>query len=318
MSKPLISDIFEQVRARLGDDQIGGGEVFIDSILYPHFAQAMRELFRVMRSDQDPYCTREQFYNLPVRTGTLDPATAGFFDIAEIEFVEWRPSALSYAITGVVVSGALATVTVVGHTFLDGNQIEISGVLGFDDFNSPNGSWTISVIDADTITLNGCTATGTYTSGGAASTGIGNFRRMTRRDFFDGNTYVAGATSDPDTLYVWQGGVFRFIPSGQVRELRFIYRSSGSFSSDFGAQVPIEDSQDYLAVRTAGLVAKAKGASETGNELQMEAVGPGGQPDGRGGLLYMLVANQVRNMQMVPYRRRAFRPRRNWPSPILY
>lgn len=318
MSKPLISDVFELVRARLGDDQVGGGEVFTDPILYPHFSQAMRELFRVMRSDQDPYLLREQFYTLPAKVGTLAPETAGLLDVAEIEFVQWRPATVQYSITNVVVTDSNAQVTVPGHTFLDATQVDISGVVGFSDYNSPNGTWTITYIDPDTIQLNGCSATGSYVSGGTAQSGTGGFEPMDRRDFFPADVWITGATANPDSIFAWMGGVFRFIPSGQARELRIIYRSSGSFSSDFAATVPIEDSLDYLAVRTAGLAAKAKGAAETGAALVAEAVGPKGQPDGSGGLLWQLVANQVRAMQAVPYRMPPFRARRNGPTPTLY
>lgn len=318
MSKPLISDVFELSRSRLGDDQVGGGEVFTDPILYPHFAQALRELFRVMRSDQDPYVLREAFWILPVKTGALDPATAGITDLAELEFVQWRPLAAQVTISNVVVSGNSATVTATSHGFLDGIQVQIAGVMGFDNFNSPNDTWTISVIDANTFSLNGCNATGTYTGGGVASTGTGQFQDMDRRDFFDFPSFVPGSVLNPDAIYVWQGGILKFIPSNQDRQLRIIYRSSGQFSSDFASTVPIEDSLDYLAVRAAGLAAKAKGAAETGAELTNEAIGPKGQPDGSGGLLWQLVANQVRAMQAIPYRMPPFRARRNGPTPTLY
>ena len=69
-------------------------------------------------------------------------------------------------ITGVANNGSgLFRVTATAHGFSTGNPVGISGVLGTPN---ANGTWTITVIDANTFDLQGSTFAGTYTSGGKA------------------------------------------------------------------------------------------------------------------------------------------------------
>lgn len=55
------------------------------------------------------------------------------------------------------------SVTATAHGFATGAKVTISGVLG--NVNA-NGTFTITVVDANTFTLNGSTGSGSYTSGG--------------------------------------------------------------------------------------------------------------------------------------------------------
>lgn len=318
MSKPAVSDIFDLARARLGDDQIGGGEIFTNQILQPHFTLAYREMFRALVSGLEPEALAERFYTLPANTMVLDPATAGFLDFSQPEFIEWRPAALSMAITNVVVANSIATVTVASTASLaTGQVVEVNGILGFDAVNSPNGMWAITVYDGTTVYLNGCNAAGTYTSGGTLQTGTGDFTPMTSRPRLEYTTPVSGSDAEP--IYAWIGGMLRFEPSSVARELRIVCRISGTAPTDPTAVIQFDDCIDYLAVRTAGMAALAKGGDELANALKLEALGPGGESAlGSGGLLRQLTAADIRNMQRNVYRRPPFRARRTGPSPILY
>ncbi len=303
---------------KLGDDQLGGGEVFTDQILQPFFGAAYRELFRALISGTTPESLCVQTYTLPPFFGVLDPATAGWLDFEGPETVDWRPAALNFTISNVVIANSLATVTLNTTVNLaTGQVLDIAGVLGFENFNSPNGSWTITVLDSVTITLNGCTAQGTYTGGGTATTGVGNFVPMSSRDTLDYAPSVAGG--DAAEIYAWIGGVFRFYPSTVARELRVTYRISGRAPQDPTAIIQLDDCLDFLAVRTASLAAPSHGAPELGGVLKAEALGPEGETNlGSGGLLRQLVATDIRGMQRNVFRRPPFRARRNGPSPLLY
>lgn len=50
-----------------------------------------------------------------------------------------------------------------GHGLTTGTQVTISGVGGN---NNANGTWIVTVLDANTFSLNGSTGSGIYTSGG--------------------------------------------------------------------------------------------------------------------------------------------------------
>lgn len=63
-------------------------------------------------------------------------------------------------------------VTAAGHGMSTGDRASISGVLGN---TAANGTWTVTVIDADTFSLDGSSGNGAYTSGGESHvTGLYN------------------------------------------------------------------------------------------------------------------------------------------------
>ena len=309
----------------MSDDAVPAGEIFTNTILQPAAAQAVREMFRALRGAQDPFVLQDAYYILPANFTTFDPAAAGLANMPEPEFVEWRQAPATVAITNVVMgndSGGnpIATVTAAGHGATNGQSVAVFNVVGFDQFNSPNGFWAVTVIDANTLTLNGCTATGTYVSGGvlAPNHGLGQFLPMVARDYIE---HVADTTATPeqtDQIYAWEGGVFKFLASSSPRQLRIVYRESGLLNTSTSAVIPIDDSLDFLATRAASIAGATKGAEERGAVLKMEALGPTGQADGSGGILGALLRIDIRNMQREVYRRPGFRARRNRPDSILF
>ena len=70
------------------------------------------------------------------------------------------------AITGAVSAAGLIKITAVGHGRSTGNTVQIWAVLGTVE---ANGTWPITVVDADHFTLDGSTFTNAYVSGGSFS-----------------------------------------------------------------------------------------------------------------------------------------------------
>lgn len=68
------------------------------------------------------------------------------------------------AITGAVTNGGLIRLTVTGHGFSTGNKVDVTGVGGVPNANATG--WVITVIDPNTIDLQGSVFGGAYTSGG--------------------------------------------------------------------------------------------------------------------------------------------------------
>jgi hypothetical protein len=325
--KPTLEQCYNQSRALMGDDEVAGGQIFTDSALQPHTVQAIRELFRVLRGAQDPFVLADAYFVLPANTSVFDPATAGMFNLPEPEYVSWTtvPAGSPTAITNVVMTtGATpyATVTSPSHGIPIGSfpTVIIYGVLGFDQFNNINQSWAAQVIDANTIQCNGCTQTGTYVSGGftMAVNLTNQFIPMAPQDTIENVAVLAPSPALSETIYAWEGGVFRFLPSSMARLIKITYRMSGMVDTNPNAVVPIDDCQDYIATRAAGIAGKTRGASARGAELTMEAIGPTGMADGSGGILRQLLAVDIRNMQRIQYRQRPFRPRRNRQDYLLY
>lgn len=70
------------------------------------------------------------------------------------------------AITGAVSQAGLIKITAVAHGLTTGNVVQIYGVLGTVE---ANGTWTITVVDPNSFTLDGSTFTNAYTGGGTLS-----------------------------------------------------------------------------------------------------------------------------------------------------
>jgi hypothetical protein len=71
------------------------------------------------------------------------------------------------AITGAVNNGGgLIRLTVTAHGFTTGNKVTVANVGGVPN---ATGNWTVTVVSADVIDLQGSTFAGTYTSGGVAT-----------------------------------------------------------------------------------------------------------------------------------------------------
>lgn len=320
MAKPQLETVYNHIRSLLGDDQVAGGQIFTDTVLQPHVAAAIRELFRVLRSTEDPFVLADTYWVLPANTTVLDPATMGLPNFDMPEWLEWQLPGTQTAVTNVVVgtSGGqpVATVTAPGHGLATGANVVMFGALGFDYFNNPNNMWGITVVDPNTINLNGCTATGTYTTGGTILAVSNQFTMMEPEDRLDNVATTPGA--NPINVYAWEGGVLRFYAATQPMLLRIVYRTSGVAPNNTAAVVPIDDSLDFIATRAGGSAARAKGADEVGERLTTEALGPSQEADASGGILRQLVQTNIRNMQRQQYRREAFRARRNRRDMLLF
>lgn len=320
--KPTLQNIGDQVRALLADTHPAGGSIFTSTVLQPHIAASVRELFRVLRGTEDPFVLTEAYWLLPPNTGVVDPATAGLPNLNIPEWVGWQLAGTPYNISNVVVTATpglnppYATVTTSASTpITNGATCLVYGVGGFDPFNQPNGLWIVNAPSPTSIQLNGCTATGTYTSGGQIMAITGQFAQMDPVDQLDRISATTG--SNPVATYAWESGVFHFNPSASPMVLRIIYRTSDIVSTSPASIIPIDDCLDYLATRAAGLAASTLGATERAGQLRLDAIGQG-EPDGSGGLLRQLVQVYIRNSQRRVYRRKEFRARRNRPDWLLF
>ena len=82
-----------------------------------------------------------------------------------------RPN-VTVNITNAINNGSgLIRVTATAHGMSTGNKVFISGIVGT---TGANGGWNVTVIDANTIDLQGSTFVNTYVSGGTVRTGWGH------------------------------------------------------------------------------------------------------------------------------------------------
>lgn len=295
MAKPTVQNCLDLARTFLGDDDVSGGQDFVNATLIPHLQAAYRDMVRILVNLQIPKIQAEAFYPLPAYQTTLDPAQAGITDISDILGVEERGSVTTLNVVTATAGTNQWVVQVNNHGLSAGAIIQTNGIQG--PTPDINGTWGIAIQDANNIILLGATATGAYTSGGTVSYSAEQFVPLEEVDRID---IITATPSQRITAYAIEGYFLRFLPASTIRQLRIIYDISGSLSSGTSTVVPVEDSIDYLALQTAFRVARARDL-QIAQELQLDAD--------------WVIKNMgnigVRSLQGLSRRRPPFRPRRN-------
>lgn len=299
---PTMTNCLDAARFYLGDDQTSGGEVFTNTVLTQPFNMAYRELFRTLEGLAIPRVQRSAYYNLPAFTSFLSPATANIADMGEVQILEERGGVTSVAISNAVAGAGFVTITTATHSYTTGDSIVIFGVGGM---TGVAGIWGVTVVDATNFKLNGAVGVGAYTSGGTASKSGEQFTEVVGPRRLVDSVGQVGALG----IYDWYEDSFHFPVCNAIRELRITYISSAATIAAVGDTTGVDDSLDFLAIRTAGLAASSRGARDRAAELNLMAIGPSGQADGSGGILRELVVTAVRALQANPVQRPPFRQR---------
>ncbi len=290
---PNVQNVFDAARSTLGDDQIPGGEVFTNSLLAPHLAVSYAELFRALVNVQSALIQREAYWNVPINTGVVVPATMGIANMEIPLLVEERGSVTAWAVSNAVPGAGLVTITTAPNTLAAGDQPVIYGIQGLTD--DINDVWACTPSSPTVFTANGATATGTYTSGGVVSISAEQFQEVFARDRL---TVQAQAPGQSFGIYAWEFGKFRFPPCSVVRQIRVTYKLSGNAPTATTASVGIDDSLTFLNYRTAGLAARSKGMRDRAAAMTLTAVGPNWESGGfAGGILGQMLDAQVRELQ---------------------
>lgn len=297
MALPTVQSVFDLARSFLGDDDVAGGTDWSNASLTPHYQSAFGDMYRIMTNLQSPKMQAETFYNLPAFTITLDPASAGITDLGVTIGMEERGGLTTLAITGAAPGTNQLVIQTAAHGLSAGTIITVNGVVGIT--TDVNGIWAVGVPDATHLTLNGCTATGTYVSGGVVTISSEAFVPMGKVDRID---LLTATPAQQLGQYAIEGVFYRFRPVSTARQLRIIYELSGTAptANPTTTLVPVDDSRDYLALQTAYRAARARDLV-IADQLKMDA-----------DFVIRAMANlSVRSLQGLAMRRPAFRGRRS-------
>lgn len=297
MPIPLVSDVYTAARAVIGDTVLTSGEVFNNALLQPHYQFAYAELFRALQNAQNPRVRQESYYNVPINTGYLNPATAFITNLGEIESVEERGSVTAWAVSSFTPGAGLATVVSAATTLIAGNQAVLYGVTGVTD--DANGIWTVTPNSSTSTQLDGCVAVASGTpTGGTLSFSAENFLPMRPQSRID---WIDKSPASTFGTYAWEGDVLRFPPASGVVQLRIVYTLSGSAPTITTASTGIDDCLGFLAYRIAGLAVLSKGMVQRAETYRNMSVGPNWESTQMpGGILNQLLQPGVRNMQRLP------------------
>lgn len=319
MATCSLGDVYQDVRGYLADTgylgSIPSGEQFVNAVLPVFFSEPYRTMFGRLQGSSKRV-QRVLYVTLPVNTTVLIPSTFGVTDFAEPEMVEERPS-----VGGAVITSTSATTpiraTIPSHGLGPvGSMVagQISGVLGT---SAPWGNWYVTVIDANTVSLNGSA------SDGSAGTG-GTFYPQSSQSFTEVvsiDLSAVGLDGPPQSVlgtYLWINEMLQFRGASQPTQLRITYYASGNPPTNPNTVLGIDNCRDFLAKATAANAAASVGWTSRAQELKMEAYGDPALGD-PGGLLLVFMNIQVLASQHDHGRRlQAFRDKRyRWGSYIL-
>jgi hypothetical protein len=138
----------------------GGGTSIIPpggGIFHSHKGVGRADAYSFLQNDfgSDGAITFSGTQQTPMAPVGSSPATGQY-----VEITSASPTTISGA-----TNASPIVITDTAHGYFTGQQVTISGVLGN---TGANGTWTISVTDANHFSLNGSVGNGAYTSGGQA------------------------------------------------------------------------------------------------------------------------------------------------------
>lgn len=261
---PTRADVTQAVLSLLGDTQVSGGSVFTAAFQAPHLNMAYQELFSKLSLMSADRIQREGYYVLPAYTGVFTPSLAGLTNFGGPVEVRERGTVTTYAVSGALPATPAAglcrlTVAALPAAVITGAQLEVYNVGGLSD--DVNDAWSLTVNSTTSVDLNGCTATGTYTSGGTLAYSTEQWSEplepvASNREFPTAANSAIGS-------YSWQNGKMRMPTCSATRELKFLYHLSSSLpvvaSPVAGDSMGVDDCLAFLSNRTAQYAGASKG-----------------------------------------------------------
>jgi hypothetical protein len=283
---PTVQNIFDLTRSVLGDTEVLTGQIFTNAFLFGAnnsgpFSGAYEWLFERMRTYNDRRTRRTTYAVINPNISIINPATIGIQNMgAPVDI--WERAIASptgtYAVTGATLTPASSGVdpycqlaVAHGGAIVSGQQIDTYLIGGLSD--DVNGEWYVNVPDNNHINLMGCTAVGTYTSGGIVIVPSTAWPGQPMNPFWDLNDFPLPTTTNQTTFdyWCWQFGQLQVPPVTTAREIRIAFDLSGSAPTSATASVGIDDSLNPLAYRTAWIASAGKKSIEDAEVLKQQS-----------------------------------------------
>lgn len=312
---PTLQQVAEAARSAIDDVQTAGGAVWNDDVLLFGAAgqttpigplgRAYEALIQKLLSVDSRRLRRSAFWNLAAYTPYLDPATAQITNLGQPINIWDRSIRSTAAITAIAFTTGAAPYAEITfgspHSFTEGQQVVVFGVPPDQITEDINDIWTITVPSSTTIRLMGCTATGTWASGGSVSDSTEIWPQVPNvQPVMDLPQLSSSATATQLTAWTFLAGKIRFIPCSTARQIKLLYDISTSCPTSITASTGIDGSLNFLADYTAGLALVVRGQSSAAERCFVRACGnpTGDTRDGNGGHLGTLLQSQIRQLQL--------------------
>ena len=147
----------------------------------------------------------------------------------------------SVSVTNAANNGSgLIRITAAAHGFTTGNSVFISGVTGA---TQANGTWTVTIIDANTFDLQGSAFSSAYVSGGTATRAMSGFSMF----YLENNTNTSDVSISGTVFSDNSGGAYSYTKYiGQWTTNNYNLRNGYSISEGGATVIPGKPAPFYL------------------------------------------------------------------------
>lgn len=319
---PQVIDIYQQSRFHLGDTQVPGGQLFNDNYLRPHFSAAYMALYRWLSRNGAKGLRKDYYFNLKANTSQATPLDLGIANNGKPQEIYERTIGSTFlgsiAAINASSAGTLPSIqiTINGHNFVNGSVIVTFGFSTADITDDINSEFTVTIVDANNILLNGCSAkevTGGTAVGttGYVSAGSEPFGDIPLQQAYDIGALPLNSSLGQLTVWMWQNGYFRFVPATIDRQIKINVALSSAPPN--AGSVGIDDSLDALALFTAASAGASKRPAAMCQALWMRAIGntSGDTMKIMGGQFYELAQSAILAINNSRVQQPRFRSKRN-------
>ncbi len=295
MSYPTAAEIIDLTRALILADAPGSELIYTNTRIMSSLGIAWREMWDALIAFGAARPRATFYHLLPAYTGAFYPSKFGVVGIADVVKVEEDSVGGSFDIISLQMGddGSIVVSTGSPHGLASNGRVVIANANRETD-----GDWFVTVVDPSTLKLNGSE----YRTGlssvnarlivpaSASMTGFVPVAPVTM--------WTRRAPAPTLREYQWEADRFKFHGATADRLLSIAaVLSAPALPVAETDALTVDNCHNFLAYRTAALVAGAQGRDDLFTRYSVMALGPNQKPDGSGGYLAGLTAVAARSAQ---------------------
>jgi hypothetical protein len=295
MSYPLVSEVADLVRELMLANVAGAEATYPNSRIVTTMGIAWREMWDALAAFGMPR-PRQTFYPLlPAYPTAFVPSRFGLPGIVDVLKLEEDSVTSSIGVIAIDQDsdGSILLTTATDHGLSSNARVVVYNVN-----RQADGDWFITVPSTTQVKLNGSaylTGEITVNAGIAvqASAGMTGFAAV--------NPLTLWTRKAPEATlreYQWETDRFRFhgATADRLLSINAVLASPPAPQAD-GDVLAVDNCHNFLAYRTASLLAGAQGRDDLFARYSVMALGPNQKPDGSGGFLAGLATLAARSAQ---------------------
>lgn len=254
MAKPTRQECLDGARDVLSDTEYMGGDYFTNAVLEKSYDSAFRDMVRGMEYYLIPELERVTYFHVPALVGEVDFSAYGISLLSDPWRVREGVVSAVYAVDGVTNTAPLTITTATTPLTVSAQDriyvVDVGGQV------TANGTWIVSGVVGDDITVVGGRFSDPYTSGGKV------LQAAALTEMYPVNVLNQETVAVSNREFVWRDSIAYMnpipAPLGRVIEVSYFERVAPPQSGE----LPFDDSLDFMKFQTASYAAGSSGAFE--------------------------------------------------------